>query len=194
MSTSDRSKTPTAGADDRPVAVTATIDEFRNWVTLLAETAGLIRSDAQGVAEHLTLEEATQLVARLDEIRDIVQASTDPLSRQIAEVWEAGRDAVIEVADLQVKVHHSKDRREWDHTALAHEVVRRRMAGLAAADRPAPTPYDVADWLLAAMLPSYWRKQVVNDLGIDLQKFSKGRDERPRGHVRKRAAARQAAA
>lgn len=166
--------------------VHVTVEEFWSWVGVLAEAAGLVAEKAPHVAEQMTMEDAAQVVARLDEVRDVVRAAADPISVRIAQVWDAGHDAVVEVADLEISVKHRHDRREWDHHAIAREVVRRRLAGLAAADLPAPTPYDVVDWLLDAELPSYWRKEILADLGIDLRKFSKGRDERPRGHARRK--------
>lgn len=171
----------TAPKPERTGAVQADVDEFIDYVTKLAQVAGVLAARAEVAAPALTFEEAVNLFDRCSGSISKVQAAQGSLGARIGGLWDAGETAVIEIKDEGVEIvatHHAKDPREWDHKALAHAVVRARLAKLVEQGAPAPDPFTVADWLLDAELPSYWRLQELDRLGIDSTEFFTRRHER----------------
>lgn len=180
-------------APKRAGAVQADVDEFVDYVRKLAEVAGVLKERAEVAAPALTFEEAIDLFDRCSGSISKVQSAQGSLGSRIGGLWEAGTTAVVELKDEGVEIiatHHREDRREWDHKAIAHAVVRARLALLAEQGLPAPDPYVVVDWLLEAELPSYWRLQELDRLGIDSSEFCRRRHEKSvKTKRRKKAAA-----
>lgn len=176
----------------RTAEIETTVAEFVGWVTLLAEAAGILTEQTETVAPLLTFDEAVGLLDVCRESVRSVETTGDGLSRQIAALWSAGRDAVLNVdgalVDVPVDVKHAKDRRHWDHDGLMRAVIGRHLEQAQAEGRT-PDPYEVGGWVIAAALPSYWRLQILADLGIDPEPYCRRRDLIPEVELRKPAPA-----
>lgn len=122
---------------------------------------GDLDTDLHGAAYLLDLVRTTRT-----HLAAVEQALTD----HIGDLWRtAGHVAPVEVAGLGlVGVKRGADRKEWDHSGLTSAVINARMAGT---DGQVPDPFTVADWVLAAAAPSYWRAGALRDLGIDVDDY-----------------------
>lgn len=175
----------TAPTIERSAVVAVSVLEFKTWVALLAEAAGIVLDKVDDVVPDLTIEEAVALLDQCREAVRQVERSGDRVSARVAELWDAGREAVLDVEGVLVEldVKHRKDRRHWDHLGLMRQVVGRHLER-AAADGRVPDPYEVGEWVLTAALPSYWRLQVLAELGIDPEPYCRPRDEIPAVEIR----------
>lgn len=161
---------------------------FSEQVARLTERAGMVRVTVDGVAPHLDLVDGSDLQARVEQVGVIVKDTADVIGVRLSEIWTASDQAQSEAADLGLEIipiAHVTDRREWMHHRIGHDYIARRLAQREEQQLPAPTPFEVVDMVLEACLPSYWRKDVLAAVGMDRAAYSKGRDERPRGHARK---------
>lgn len=67
-----------------------------------------------------------------------------------------------------VQVRRGSNRKAWQHDDLAKQVIDTHLTDT---DGEIPTPWEVRDWLLEALAPSYWRAGVLKSLGIQPDEY-----------------------
>lgn len=128
--------------------------------------------------DGLTWDQAAVILERVQAARQTLHRSESAVETYTVKAMRAAKvkQAPIEGVGL-FEVRQSKDRRQWDHDALAAAVLDHHLTERA--DGELPDPWEVRDWILAAAAPGYWRTTVLRGLGIDPDDYCASQPGRP---------------
>jgi hypothetical protein len=132
----------------------------------------LSRSTMQTSMDRLGPEPAVRLLRDLRASRATIQEVEALLERHIARRWDrdGGDPKRREIDGVGlVEVHRSRPRHNWQHEDAAKAVIE---SHLRATGGEVPDPWQVRDWIMEAVGPSYWRTGVLKNLGLDPNDFS----------------------
>jgi hypothetical protein len=115
----------------------------------------------------------TDLAAMLNELREArkdLHAVEGNLEVRAARAMAAADTKAAPVEGVGfVEWRRGRDRREWQHDALAKDVLAAHMAEVGG---EVVDPFTVRDWLLGAAHVDYWRSTVLARLGLSVEDYS----------------------
>lgn len=129
-------------------------------------------------SDAMTWEQAALLLRRAREQRDFLNDAIGAIeARVIVGRREEGAFGDIPVEGVGVvSIHRPKNRKAWDHDALAGHVLDAHLLRL---EGDIPDPWTVREWLMGAAHIDYWRVGELADLGIDVDEFCTSTPGRP---------------
>jgi hypothetical protein len=150
-----------------------TYDDHESLAAALGRLASSINGFDRTIGEHidnLRWEEAALLLRHARREVVLLQAAVGAIeARVIVGRREEGVFDDVAVPGVGVvSVARTRNRKAWDHDALAGLVIDQHLTG---GDGVAPTPWEVRDWLMQAGHIDYWRVGVLKDLHIDADDY-----------------------
>lgn len=143
-----------------------------------------LRSQAGDVDDALldlnpdTWEQAVLLLHHLRLARQTLAAAESKVETLAARLMAEAR--VFDGAEVDgigvVQRRNGGKRKQWDHEGLAKKVMDTHLEANAG---ELPLPWEVRDWLLEALAPSYWRVGVLKKLGVDVDDYVTTEPGRP---------------